>query len=475
MDIRFDTNVEGNVNVKKDTIENKKKYYYYNENIGNSKEDDEFDKNINFYATHEQNEQNEPNNNECANCKSVNIVEHSGSMVCKQCGILLDDCIETTMDTIQYNDDGKNSMNKSCFVINKLLPQTSMTTTINGPCSNIQKTIHNWGSILYHERKLSTIFRDFKNVCEKAKIPKCIEDDAKIIFKIISDCKYTGNNKKIRKNKSKKSPVDENEQIKNIIFRGKNMEGLKAACLNYACRKNNKPLSPKEFAKLFDLPIKKVTKGIKLFENFMIINNFVTYSEISPEYFVVHFCSELNIKKIFIDLILQIIKNIEKIQIANKHTPLSIATGAIFLLVKIYDLNITNKAIANYFNISQVTISKAYRTFEPFKKILLNNDICDAIAEKIKIYQNDISISNELKYKFIRFNIDITKINAKNNNYSIIENNGKLSLILLKQYNDELNNILLHWYDEYNEISERQINILFEYYKNKMTNNFENI
>ena len=397
----------------------------------------------------------------CIHCNSDNIGESGdpGIMVCKDCGIVTDDCIENSMELVQYGEDGNKSANKTCSIINKLLPQSSMVTSISGSCSNIAKSMHNWGSIPYYEKKLNDVFKHFRFICNKAKIPKCIEDDAKIIFKIITDCKYTST-KEIKKN-------NDDDDCKNIIFRGKNKDGLKAACLSYACKKNKKPLSPKELSKLYGITIKKITKGNKLFDKFMVINNFTNYSEISPEYFVVHFCTELNLKKMFIDTILQIMKNIDKIQIANKHTPLSIATGSIFLLAKIYNLNITNKSIANYFNISQVTISKAYRNFEPFKKILLNNNLCNVVANKIKEYQDDIEIETKIKHKFIRFNVDITKINVKNNNYNIFDNNNRINYELLNKYNNELDNIILCWYDEYYELCERHIDTLFSYYINK--------
>ena len=88
-------------------------------------------------------------NYKCIYCKSTDIVEDIsyGSMVCRNCGATTDDCIENSIELVQYNDDGQKSSNKSCSIINKLLPQASMVTTINGSCSNIAKSIHNWGSI----------------------------------------------------------------------------------------------------------------------------------------------------------------------------------------------------------------------------------------------------------------------------------------------------------------------------------------
>jgi transcription initiation factor TFIIB len=433
---------------------------YENKINTNLNEDEDFD----FYQTCENINNKDNKNSTCIHCGNIEIIEdiNHGYLSCKKCGAVTDDSVENAVELVQYNEDGNKCMNKSCSIINKLLPQSSMVTTIKGSFSNIAKSIHNWSSIEYYEKKLSDIFKEYKQICKQAKIPKCIEDDSKIIFKIIADCKYTGN-KKIKK---KTTTKNNNSEEKSIIFRGKNMEGLKAACLSYACRKNNKPLSPKELSKLFKLPIKKITKGQKIFDKFMTINNFTNYSEVSSEYFVVRFFTELNLKQIYIDITLKIIKNIEKIQIAENHTPSSIATGAIFLLVKTYNLGITNKAIANYFNISHVTISKTFRNFEPFKKILLNDEICNIISKKIILYQNNIEISNDLKYKFIRFGVDITKINVKNNNYNLPISNNK-TFNSFKKCNNELDKIILHWHDDYYELYNKYNDAIFNYYKNK--------
>ena len=446
---------------------NKKQHSISTNNNNNTNTDADTDSDSDTDSSDNDNDDNEECNIDidaenycCIYCKSYDMIEDvsGGALVCKQCGSVSDDCVENGVELIQYGDDGCKITNRNCAVINKLLPQSSMVTTLKGSCSNIARAIHNWGSIPYHERKLSLVFKFFRKICEKGNISKCIEDDAKIIFKIITDCTYS-TGKKINNATNNVNQIEGvDEDLKKIIFRGKNMEGLKIACLNYACRKNKKPFSPKELSKLSGLPIKKITKGNKLFDKFMKINNFTNYSEVSAEYFVTHFFEELNIKQSISNTVIKMIRNIEKIQIANKHTPLSIATGASLLLVKMYDLEITEKMIAKYFNISKVTISKAYKTFEPFKKMLLHDSLCDIVSNKIKTYQTDIYVDDNLKHNFLRFNVDIKNLNIKNNKYEIYDKeNKKIMYDVLEQYETELNHIVWKMVDEYFEINIKQI------------------
>ena len=54
------------------------------------------------------------------------------------------------------------------------------------------------------------------------------------------------------------------------------------------------------------------------------------------------------------------------------------------MMVSLNELDIQKKTIADKFNVSQVTISKAYKKMEPFTNLLTNNDLCDRLSLEIK-------------------------------------------------------------------------------------------
>ena len=73
---------------------------------------------------------------------------------------------------------------------NDLLPQSSLGTTIGGGKFKSRiKTLHNWSAMPYRERSLHQVFKKFQEKCAFTGILKCIEDDAKIMYKTISECK----------------------------------------------------------------------------------------------------------------------------------------------------------------------------------------------------------------------------------------------------------------------------------------------
>jgi hypothetical protein len=138
-----------------------------------------------------------------------------------------------------------------------------------------------------------------------------------------------------------------------------------------------------------------------------------------PKHFITRFCDELKIKKEYAEQAIQISKNVQKLHIASVHTPLSLATGSIYLMIQLNGFNIQKKTIADKFNVSQVTIAKAYKKLEPFINILTNDKMCDYLNLQIQKYQEEIELSDELKPKFIRFGINLDCKDLKKNPLSI--------------------------------------------------------
>ena len=194
---------------------------------------------------------------------------------------------------------------------------------------------------------------------------------------------------------------------------------------------------------LFDLKYTEITKGCKIFQKLAKLKNMeLKLNTTKPEHFILRFCDELKIKKEYTLQAIQISNNVQKLQIASVHTPLSLATGWIYLMIHLNGLNIQKKTIADKFNVSQVTIAKAFKKLEPFINILTNDKICDKLSVEIKKYQDDIEILEVLKPKFLRFDININKTMGKSIEkiYSLVKKeNGiiKINDKLIVEHNIE--------------------------------------
>jgi transcription initiation factor TFIIIB Brf1 subunit/transcription initiation factor TFIIB len=365
----------------------------------------------------------------CPNCFNYDIFEDmvNGIIVCTQlnCGQVIDILMDHNPEWRQYEEDGKDS-SRCSMPINQLLPISSIGTSISGNYRSRLKTLQIWSAMPYRERSLNNVFKLIHEICTKGDMIKCIEDDAKIMYKTISDCKHM-------KGKTKD---------KYIIIRGKNRESLISACVFFACRKNNKTRTLKEMADLCNLKYTEITKGCKNFLKLMKIKNTgLTHGTSQPEQFVPRFCNKLKLNKIYTDQVIQIAKNIRKLNIASVHTPFSTAICSILLIADINNLrSITKKKLSVLFDVSEVTITKTYNMIEKCKKALINDELVDKlvnkindlkvntvipyfVTERLKQFQN-ISISNDVVTENIKISDDNFDIDDEYDEYDDLEFNN---------------------------------------------------
>lgn len=332
----------------------------------------------------------------CNNCnKDDTIIEDhtQGVRVCNNCGQVIDSLLDANPEWRQYEDD-KGDNSRCSQPINKLLPQSSLGTSIGGGSWKSRlKTLHGWSVMPYKERSLNIVFKEIHARCQQANIVKCIEDDAKIMYKTISESRHvTGKNKG-----------------KYVIIRGANRKSLIAACVFFACKKKGMTRSPKEISDLFELKHTEITKGCKNFMKMVKLKKIgVNIETTQPEHFIIRFCNELKIKKEFVDEAIRISKNIKRLNIASDHTPFSVATGSILLMATCNGLNsITKRKLSNKFGVSEVTITKAYNKIKKYADVLKDNDKMNMVVDKIKEKTQEYIIPDAVKDRLKKFNMTV--------------------------------------------------------------------
>lgn len=308
--------------------------------------------------------------NSCSSCSGENIIEDysQGILVCMDCGQVLDNILDYNPEWKQFEDEDKSN-GRCSLPINALLPQSSLGTSISGMGKNRLKTLHGWNAMPYKERSLNNEFKKIHEVCAKAKILKCVEDDAKIMYKMASECKHTSG-----KNMGKF-----------IITRGVNRVSISAACVFFACIRKGMTRTSKEIASFYEIKDMEMNRGCKnLLKLLKGKKSTIKMGTSKPEHFVRRYCNELQIKNVHIEDALKISKNIEKLNIASDHTPYSLAAASILLMASMSNLkSITKKKLANEFSISEVTIAKTYKEIETYKHVLMSDEVTDEIVLKI--------------------------------------------------------------------------------------------
>jgi len=320
-----------------------------------------------------------------------------GILICKNCGQVLDVIYDHQPEWRNFEDDKDNS--RCGMAINLLLPQSSLGTQIGGGgWKNRVKTIHNWSAIPYKERSLSIVFKEIHNRCQQSGILKCIEDDAKILYKNISESKY----------------LEGKKEGRSLIIRGANRKSLIAACLFFACKKKGVTRSPRELAELFEIKYTDMTKGCKNLQKIINLQSIeINTGSSQPEHFVERFCKELRIKTIYAEKAIQISKNINKLNIASVHTPFSIAMASIILMIENNndDTNLSDiinkRYLAKKFGVSEVTIMKTLKTIEKYKDVVINNNLTDSKLIQINLERKNFFVPNDIIKRCEKFSVPL--------------------------------------------------------------------
>jgi len=302
----------------------------------------------------------------CEGCTSSDIIINNGQMICKNCGNINYEIIDTNPEWRYYgNDDSKFSdPTRVGLPTNDLLPESSLGSTIGfryGESYEMKKirNYHLWNAMPYKERSLYNVFDNIQVRAVNNGIPMCIIEEAKNLYKQISDVR---------------------------IHRGSNRNGIIASCIYKACRLQGSPRSAKEIADMFKLNISHMTKGCKKFDeiiNMNICKNSNMSNNITKSSdFVQRFCSKLNIGTNICQICSYVCDKAEEFNLVSKCIPPSIAAGSIFLVCSLLKINITKKEISKTCQISEVTISKCYKNLYVYHQhILPKNILCKLYPE----------------------------------------------------------------------------------------------
>ena len=183
----------------------------------------------------------------CNDCNSRYLVELDGFYVCKKCGLYNDCIISSGQEWRNYGaEDSKGNDQSRCDIpTNDLLPKTSIGSLVGFSTreNKTSKRIRNmnyWNAIPYRESSLLETFNNITIMSQNSGINQCIIEDAKSMYKKVTDIKSSRRTKK---------------------------EAMKAGCVMLACKLKGVPRNCSEIAKIFKLKNNKTfRKSIKTFE-----------------------------------------------------------------------------------------------------------------------------------------------------------------------------------------------------------------
>ena len=294
--------------------------------------------------------------NNCKECNSNNLVEKYGYYVCTDCGLENEIIIDCKQEWRYYGpDDNKITDPSRCGMpTNELLPQSSIGSVIGygNNESYMMRRMRNmqyWNTIPYRESSLLESFNNITVLSQNAGISSCIIEEAKYMYKKVTDLKTSRRVKK---------------------------ESMKAASVYLACKIKGVSRSCKEIASIFNIDnIKVINKSIKVFEEIWnsiennisdeerFINsnnasdNVKTYDSID---YLHRYCSKFKINDIVFDICKRVLLFIEENKILETHNPISRISTCFYYVSEKLKIDLDKETIINVCKISDVTINKCY-------------------------------------------------------------------------------------------------------------------
>lgn len=271
--------------------------------------------------------------------------------ICKICGNTISNIIDSP-EWKNYKDSNTNTT-RCGMPTNVMLPESSMGTTIkndnNSKMSRVNR-YQQWNSMPYRERSLYKVYKDIEDKCIAGDLPLVISETAQSYYLTISETK---------------------------ISRGSNRIGIIVACIYFACKECEVPRSTNELSSLFQIDNKILTKGCKNFTEIMRMSKdrkrIQNPNSINLNDFIDRFCHKLKLCNNTQKNIRILSKLCEELNLVNDNTPPAMASGCIYLYIRMKNIDIDKNKISDICKISEVTINKCS------KKLEENNIIMDKI------------------------------------------------------------------------------------------------
>lgn len=315
----------------------------------------------------------------CTICDSYDIINIDGYITCKLCGNQITNIIDSGQEWRYYGQfDNKTNDPARCGIpTNELMPNASMGSIISTSWNDTYgirriRKIHTWNSISYKESTLLKSFNNITVVSNNNDINNCICEEAKHMFKKVTEIKSY---RKAKKN------------------------AMEAASLQLACKLRGVSRDSSEIAQMFGISLKDMRKGTKQFEELWITlrlrdkklsykleddqeddqeDNQEFQEELSfkPSDSIVYLhrsCSKLNLSDDIFEICKSICMYIEETKMLIKHIPLSRTAGCIYFTCYILNINIDKQNISAVCLVSEVTINKCFQKLLKNKENIIKN------------------------------------------------------------------------------------------------------
>ncbi|KAF9963586.1 transcription initiation factor IIB [Modicella reniformis] len=293
----------------------------------------------------------------CRDCNinPPNIVEvhRTGDLVCRDCGLVLEDrIVDMRSEWRTFADDDGDDPSRVGAAANPLLSGPQLDTVISNMSGTTKlakdlSRMHSKVTIDRDTHKLLDVYKDISAMCDAIGLTKVIADTAKQLFKHIHDER---------------------------LLRGRLDQAVMTACIYIACRQQKVPRSIKEILALTQVPKKEFTKCFKVIRALQEAKSMpMTAEDPMPR-----FCCSLQLNMEVEKLATSLVFKAKELHTMFGKTPPTIAATCIFMASNLCNDPRTLKRISLECGITEMTIRRAYKHLYQERDKLLDESLSAA-------------------------------------------------------------------------------------------------
>ena len=279
----------------------------------------------------------------CPECNSINmsVDEKRGEVVCKSCGLVLDEnMVDTSPEWREFSEDGEDRRRAgapSTFTRADMGTGTQIGTAselYNLPGGQRRKFMrlrqwHNRSSTSL-ERNLKYALVEMKRVASLLNIPPSIEEEAARIY---------------------------NLAVRKALVRGRSMESVVVGAIYIASRRFNLPRSLNEICKLTNANKREVGKTYRFIARSLAIRLLPS----GPAEYIPKFANKLSFNSTTQTKAVEILKKAQNIELTSGRGPIGLAAASLYVASLMTGEKRTQREIADVVGVTEVTIRNRYK------------------------------------------------------------------------------------------------------------------
>ena len=279
----------------------------------------------------------------CPECNSINMTvdEKRGEVVCKSCGLVLDEnMVDTSPEWREFSEDGEDRRRAGApatFTRADMGTGTQIGTAselYNLPGGQRRKFMrlrqwHNRSSTSL-ERNLKYALVEMKRVASLLNIPPSIEEEAARIY---------------------------NLAVRKALVRGRSMESVVVGAIYIASRRFNLPRSLNEICKLTGANKREVGKTYR----FIARSLGVRLLPSGPAEYIPKFANKLGFNSSTQTKAVEILKKAQNIELTSGRGPIGLAAASLYVASLMTGEKRTQREIADVVGVTEVTIRNRYK------------------------------------------------------------------------------------------------------------------